>query len=63
MGLFKRLVVGEEGQGMTEYALILALVVLGIWIFLSDSGISAAITAIFSSTTTVVENCASGNCG
>ena len=43
MKLLQRLVVEEKGQGITEYALILGLVVFGIWLLVTQSGIGAAI--------------------
>ena len=43
----KRLANKEDGQGLTEYALILGLVVLGLWIFINASGLGSAIPQIF----------------
>ena len=56
MELLKRLIVEEEGQGLTEYALILGLVVLGVWAAVSAEGIGESITEIFSQVATTVEN-------
>ena len=61
--LLNRLMVEEKGQGITEYALILGLVVFGIWLAVSQSGIGDAISNIFSSVTSIVENCNTGGCG
>ena len=61
--LCKRLLVEEEGQGITEYALILGLVVLGIWVAVNNSGIGDAINGLFNNVKAVVTGCTSGNCG
>ena len=63
MELLKRLVVEEDGQGITEYALILGLVILGIWLAVKQSGIGASITAIFTAVKAQTDLCAGGNCG
>jgi len=47
MELLKRLFKEEEGQGIVEYALIVALVVFGIWVLVSQTGIGAAVTNVF----------------
>jgi Flp pilus assembly pilin Flp len=57
--LLSRLMVEEKGQGITEYALILGLVVFGIWLVVSQSGIGDAVTGVFSGVQSVVENCSS----
>jgi Flp pilus assembly pilin Flp len=61
--LLNRLMVEEKGQGITEYALILGLVVFGIWLAVSQSGIGDAISNIFSNVTSIVENCNTSGCG
>jgi len=61
--LFRRLVVEEEGQGITEYALILGLVVLGIWVAVNGSGLGGEITGLFDKVKAVVSGCTSGACG
>ena len=53
----------EEGQGITEYALILGLVVLGLWVAVSASGLGNSITDLFNRVKTTVGLCTSGNCG
>ena len=63
MQLLKRLVVEEDGQGITEYALMLGLVILGIWIAVKQSGIGNSITAIFTAVKNQTDLCAGGNCG
>ena len=63
MELFQQLVREEDGQGITEYALILGLVVLGVWIAVNNSGLGTAITSLFGRITGVVNSCTSGNCG
>lgn len=60
--LLKRLVVEEKGQGITEYALILGLVVLAIWIAVSATNIGNEITGLFNRVGTQVSSCTSGNC-
>lgn len=62
MVLLKRLMTEEEGQGMTEYALIVGLVVLGIWVAVSATGLGAAITGLFGRVITTVGACVSGTC-
>jgi pilus assembly protein Flp/PilA len=57
MELLKRLIVEEEGQGLTEYALILGLVVLGIWVLVSSSDLGNNITSLFSDVSGEVGNC------
>ena len=61
--LLKRLVVEEKGQGITEYALILGLVVFGIWLLVSQSGIADAINNIFSRVAGVINDCGTAGCG
>jgi pilus assembly protein Flp/PilA len=62
MELLKRLVVEEEGQGITEYALIVGLVVLGIWIAVDAADLGGAITNLFNRITGEVNGCTSGSC-
>ena len=60
--LLKRLMVEENGQGLTEYALILGLVVLGIWVAVTQTNIGASITGIFTNVNSIVAGCTSGSC-
>jgi Flp pilus assembly pilin Flp len=60
--LLKRLMVEENGQGLTEYALILGLVVLGIWVAVTQTNIGGSITGIFQNVNTAVADCTSGSC-
>jgi Flp pilus assembly pilin Flp len=60
--LLKRLMAEEKGQGLTEYALILGLVVLGIWVAVTQTNIGASITGIFTNVNTIVAGCTSGSC-
>ena len=60
--LLKRLVVEEKGQGITEYALILGLVVLGVWIAVTQANLGGTINALFGRVTSVVSGCISGSC-
>lgn len=61
--LLKRLVVEEKGQGITEYALILGLVVLAIWVAVSTTDIGNQIVNLFNRVGNQVGLCESGNCG
>ena len=63
MNLIKRFVREEKGQGMAEYALILGLVVLGIWVVVANGGIGDSISGLFSNVGTEIEGCTSGSCG
>ena len=60
--LLKRLMVEENGQGLTEYALILGLVVLGIWVAVTQTNIGTSIAGIFNNVNTIVGGCISGSC-
>ena len=60
--LLKRLLIEENGQGLTEYALILGLVVLGVWVAVTQTNIGASITGIFTNVNTIVAGCTSGSC-
>ncbi len=55
--LFKRLLVEEEGQGITEYALILGLIVFGIWVTIQSSGIGDSIKTLFTNVKSQVDKC------
>ena len=63
MKLLQRLVVEEKGQGITEYALILGLVVFGIWLLVTQSGIGAAINNLFGNVKDEIVNCSGAGCG
>ena len=63
MSLFKRLIVEESGQGITEYALILGLLVLGVWVVVSYSDLPARITNLFTRVGKTIDLCVSGSCG
>jgi len=60
--ILKRLVVEEKGQGITEYALILGLVVLAIWIAVSATDIGNQITDLFNRVGAVVSGCTTSGC-
>jgi len=49
MTVLKRLIVEEEGQGLVEYSLILALVVIGIWAAVALLDIPETISGIWTS--------------
>ena len=61
--LLTRLLVEEEGQGITEYALILGLVVFCIWFAARQTNIGDSIANLFNSVITTVDTCREGNCG
>ncbi len=56
MELLKRLMTEEEGQGIVEYALIVALVVFVIWSAVTVAGIGEGVSDIFNAVGTAVEN-------
>ena len=60
--LLKRLMVEENGQGITEYALILGLVVLALFIAVTQSNIGGQVNALFGRVGTLVADCTSGSC-
>ena len=51
--LLNRLVVEENGQGITEYALILGLVVLGIWVAVTNGNIGGKVNSLFGRVATI----------
>jgi Flp pilus assembly pilin Flp len=61
--LLERLLVEEEGQGITEYALILGLVVFGIWFAVSQTTIGTTLATLFTEIVTTIDTCSEGNCG
>lgn len=48
MDLLKRLIAQEEGQDIVEYALMLGLVVLVIWVAAQASGVDDAVSKVWS---------------
>jgi Flp pilus assembly pilin Flp len=48
MKLLKRLLAEEEGQDIVEYALMIGLVVLVIWVGVKASGVDSSISTIWS---------------
>ena len=56
MELLKRLMTEEEGQGIVEYALIVALVVFIIWIAVKASGIGNKVKDVFLKVGDTLEN-------
>jgi pilus assembly protein Flp/PilA len=58
MEFLKKLFVEEKAQGMTEYALILGLIVLGVWVAISATGLGGQISAVFTNVAAKVGNCA-----
>ncbi len=57
MELIKRLVKEEDGQGLTEYALILGLVVLGFWLAVKNTNLGTSLGNIFNKVKGNVDNC------
>ena len=56
MELLKRLMTEEEGQGIVEYALIVGLVVFGIWLLVQQSGIGGKVSNIFTNVGSALDN-------
>jgi Flp pilus assembly pilin Flp len=50
----KQLATQEDGQGLTEYALIFGLVICSVWLLIELSGLGADITHLFSLVTAPV---------
>lgn len=48
MQLFKRLLNEEEGQDIVEYALMIGLVVVVIWVAVKASGVDSSVSTIWS---------------
>jgi Flp pilus assembly pilin Flp len=48
MQLFKRLLTEEEGQDIVEYALMIGLVVVVIWVAVKASGVDSSVSTIWS---------------
>ena len=57
MKSLKKLLTNKRGQSITEYALILGLVVLGLFAAVSLSGLSGALSTLFTSIGTAVSTC------
>jgi Flp pilus assembly pilin Flp len=58
----KRLIVEEQAQGMTEYALILGLIVLGVWVAVGATDLGNKISTLFGGVANTVSSCTTGNC-
>ena len=61
--LVRRLVREESAQCITEYGLILGLVVLGMWVAISVSNLGAEITALLNRVKDVLGSCGGGGGG
>ena len=48
MKFLKRFLVEEEGQGLVEYSLLLALIVVGVWVIVITLDLPKTINAIWS---------------
>ncbi|MGH7774318.1 MAG: Flp family type IVb pilin [Candidatus Binatia bacterium] len=55
MELLKRLIVEEEGQNIVEYALMIGLVVLIIWVAVQTSGVDSAVSTIWANVKSSLE--------
>jgi len=60
MELLKRLMIEEDGQGITEYALMVGLVVFGIWLAVSQTNIGGKVSNIFTQVGVNLDACAGG---
>ena len=56
-------VLGEKGQDMVEYALMLAIIVGIGWLIYNQTGLSSQINSVFSSSTNLMSTAASGAAG
>ena len=54
-------VLGEKGQDMVEYALMLAIIVGIGWLIYNQAGLSQQINSVFSSSTNLMSTAASGS--
>jgi Flp pilus assembly pilin Flp len=61
MEILKRLVMEEDGQGITEYALIVGFVVFGIWLAITSTNIGGKVSNLFTQVGSKVDQCASGS--
>ncbi len=57
MAYIQRLIKEENGQGLTEYALILGLVVLGFWLAVKNTNLGPSLGNIFNKVKGNVDNC------
>ena len=57
MVLIKGLIREENGQGLTEYALVLGLVVLGFWVAVRTTNLGTSLSGIFNNVKTTVGEC------
>ncbi len=57
MEVLTRLVKEQEGQGLTEYALILGLVVIGFWIAIKNTDLGTALSNLFTTAKNTVTSC------
>ncbi len=58
-----RLLNEDEGQGITEYALMLGLIVFGIWVLVSSTDIGNSIRTLFTNVKNEVDKCNSAGAG
>lgn len=60
---YVRPVLGEKGQDMVEYALMLAIIVGIGWLIYNQNGLSSQINSVFSSSKNLMSTAASGAAG
>ena len=58
---YVRPVLGEKGQDMVEYALMLAIIVGIGWMIYKQTGLSSQINSVFSNSTNLMSKAASGS--
>ena len=58
---YVRPVLGEKGQDMVEYALMLAIIVGIGWLIYNQTGLSNQINSVFSNSTNLMSKAASGS--
>lgn len=58
---YVRPVLGEKGQDMVEYALMLAIIVGIGWLIYNQTGLSSQINSVFSNSTDLMSKAASGS--
>ena len=61
MGLLKRLVVEEEGQGLVEYTLIVLLVALVFWVAIRSTNANQALSNSWTNIVNALNNPTSGS--
>ena len=55
MGLFTRLIIEEEGQGLVEYTLLIGALVLALWASVTYSGVVSSVSSLWGKTTSQLQ--------